>query len=470
MTDANTKACDACVIGAGPGGYVAAIRLAQLGLSTILVEREALGGVCLNWGCIPSKALIHAGKLFEHIKKAGEYGIAIPGEPTIDLATLVKWKDEVVGRLTGGIAQLMKANKVEVVSGEGLLEGPRTVAVGATKIRVAKGIILATGSRSIEIPNFAYDGREVHDNRSILALKKIPKRLVVIGGGVIGLEMGQFFAKIGTELSVVEMTPTLLPGVDPDLVKVVERTLKKAKAKLYLSTKAAGLERKDGGVVVLIETPAGKESIPADGVLVSVGRRPNSEKLGLDKVGVAVDKRGFVQVNDRLETNVAGIHAIGDLVGGPLLAHKASKEGIVAAEAIAGKKTRYDVRAMPAAIFTDPEIATVGLSDAEAKAAGFATKIGQFPFSALGRSQASGEMAGFVKLVSDAKTGVLLGAGIVGPGASDLIAECALAIELGATAEDLALTVHAHPTFAEGVMEAAEDVLGHAIHVPPKRA
>lgn len=465
------KRCDAVVIGAGPGGYVAAIRLAQLGQKTILVEREALGGVCLNWGCIPSKALIHAGKVVEQIRHAADMGITVGGEPAVDLKKLVSWKDGVVGRLTGGIGQLMKANGVEVVMGSATLTDARTVKVeGDDPCTIsARSILLATGSSSIQIPGFETDGELVHDNRTLLALETIPERLAVIGGGVIGLELGTFFSKVGSQVTVIELMDQLLPGVDPDLVKVVARELKKKKVKVHTKTKANGMKVVDGKAVLTIETPKGEQELEVDAVLVSVGRRPNSKGLGLEAAGVAVDERGFVKVNDRLETTAPGVYAIGDLCGGPLLAHKASKEGLVAADNIAGKDHVYDVRAMPGAIFTDPEVATVGLTDTEATAQDYTPDVGTFPFAASGRALSTGETAGFVKLVSDHETGAILGAGIVGPEASNLIAEVALAIELGATVEDLALTVHAHPTLPECIMEAAEGILGHPVHVAPSK-
>ncbi len=461
------RQADAVVIGSGPGGYVAAIRLAQLGKKTIVVERDKLGGVCLNWGCIPSKALIHAGHLVQQMRQAKTLGIGGVGEITVDLRKLVGWKDQAVDRLTGGVAHLLAGNKVEVVHGEARLRDARTVEVGEETIE-AGGIILATGSTPIELPGFEFDGKQVLSSRQILSLEEIPERLAIIGGGVIGLELGMFFQKLGTQLTVIELLDQLLPGTDPELVKVVTRTLKKAKTKIHLNSKATGLTRGADGVTLDIVTPKGEQAVEVDAVLVCVGRRPNSAGLGLEAAGVMLDQRGYVQVNQRLETTAPGIFAIGDLNGAPFLAHKASKEGVIAAEALCGKRVTWEVRAMPGAIFTDPEIATVGLTEEQASDAGYEPTVGRFPFAASGRALSTGETAGFVKIVGDAKTGLLLGCGIVGADASNLIGEVALAIELGARVEDVALTVHAHPTLPECIMEACEDNLGHAIHVLSK--
>lgn len=463
----NERKYDAVVIGAGPGGYVAAIRLAQLGKKTAVVERERVGGVCLNWGCIPSKALIHAASVMDEIVRASEIGIAAKGV-ALDYAKTQAWKDGVVKRLTDGIGQLLKANGVEVLSGTASFRSPTQIEVtgsGGKDLVAAGAFIVATGGKPFEVPGFPFDGKTVVTSKEALSWTEVPESLVVIGGGVIGLELGTVYAKLGSKVTVIEMMDQLLPGTDPDLVKVVARNLKKRGVDVYLKAKALGTKREKGRTAVEIEWEGKKESIPADKVLVAVGVRPNTEGLGLEKAGVRLSPKGFIQVNDRLQSSVPSIYAIGDVAGPPLLAHKASKEGVVAAEIIAGKEKRYDVRAIPGVIFTDPEIASVGLTEAQAKAAGHDLQVGTFPFTASGRGLSVGKNEGLVKVVGDRKTGRLLGLHVCGATASDMVAEGALAIEMGSSVEDLALTVHPHPTFSEGVMEAAEAALGHAIHV-----
>jgi dihydrolipoamide dehydrogenase len=458
---------DAVVIGGGPGGYVAAIRLGQLGKSVALVERANLGGVCLNWGCIPSKALVHAAKLYEEIAHADEIGIGVKGL-SIDLAKTQEWKREIVKKLTGGIGQLAKVAGVDVLKGEALFETPNRISVkksGAdTETIEFDAAIVAVGSKPIEIPGFSIDGKNVFDSKEALDWTDAPKRLVVIGGGVIGLEIGMIFQKFGSELTVVELTDQLLPGIDKEIAQTMERICRQKKIATHLSSKALGYFKKKGGLVVEIQTPKGKQEVPCDAILLAVGRRPDGTGLGLEKIGVNI-AQGMIPVNQKLQTNLPHIYAIGDVAGPPLLAHKASKEGLVAAEAIAGHAVEYDVRAMPAATFTDPEIATVGLTEAEAKSKGIDAFTGKFPFLASGRALSTRHTDGFVKVVGEKGTNLLLGVHIMGPSASDLIAEAALAIELGATVEDLALTVHPHPTLSEAVMEAAEGALGRAIHM-----
>ncbi|MBI3724057.1 dihydrolipoyl dehydrogenase [bacterium] len=483
------RSFDAVVIGAGPGGYVAAIRLAQLGKKTAIVERwPTLGGVCLNWGCIPSKAVIHAGELRSEIARAAAYGIGTGGMAPLDLAKLKAWKQGIVSKLTGGISTLMKANGIEVVRGTARLLGPTRVHVepppgsgtrggsGGAGIASpddneidAKNVILATGARPIELPFLK--GQRIWTSKEALDLDEIPRRLAIIGGGVIGLELGCAFLKLGTEeLTIVEMLPDLLPGTDPDLVRPVRRALKERKGvAILLETKAAGYEEKGAEARLKVDGKEGPKEIVCDRVLVAIGFRPNSEDLGLADAGVALDKRGHVIVDQRCRTNVPSIYAIGDLTGAPYLAHRASKQAMVAAEVIAGEPSAFDVQAMPAAIFCDPEIGTVGMTEAQAKEKGRELSIGTFPFSVLGRAIAQDQTDGLVKVVADKASGLLLGVGIVGPRASDLIAEAALAIEMGALAEDLALTVHAHPTFPEALLEATEDALGHAIHIAKKK-
>jgi dihydrolipoamide dehydrogenase len=465
---------DAVVIGAGPGGYPAAIRLGQLKVKTAIIEREYIGGVCLNVGCIPSKAVIHAAKMFDKMSHAEDLGISIPGKPTIDMKKLQTWKGGVVNKLTGGVRTLLKGNGVEIIEGSAKLEksgndGHRITVTGknGTQTIVTKNIVLATGSRPIEIPGFKVDNHRVIDSTGALALDSVPKRMVVIGGGYIGLELGMVYAKFGSKVTVVEALPRVLASMDKDCVAVVERKLKKMGVEVMANTKAKSWGDKGDRAVLTVELADGKTAtIDTDKILLSIGRRPNSEHLGLDTAGVALDKRGFVLADDHLRTNVAGIYAIGDLIGGMMLAHKATKEGEVVAEVIAGHKTAFDVRTIPAVVFTDPEIASTGLTEDEAKQKGHATlKVGKFPFAALGRALSVNDTEGFVKIVADGKTGELLGMHIVGNGAGDLISEGALAIEMGAVADDLRLTVHPHPTLSEAIMEASAVALGEAIHV-----
>ena len=465
---------DAVVIGAGPGGYPAAIRLGQLKVKTAIIEREYMGGVCLNVGCIPSKAVIHAAKTFEKLGHSEDIGIMIQGKPTLDMAKLQQWKNGVVTKLTGGVRTLLKGNGVTIVDGSATLgkpgpDGHRITVKTKTgeETIIAKNVVLATGSRPIEIPGFKIDQKRIIDSTGALALAAVPARMVVIGGGYIGLELGMVYAKFGTKVTVVEAMPRLLGTMDKDCVAVVERKLKKLGVEVMLDTKAKSWEDKGDRAVLTVELKDGKTAtVDTDVILMSIGRRPNSENLGLDAAGVALDKRGFVISDDHLRTNVGGIYAIGDLIGGMMLAHKATKEGEVVAEIIAGHKAAFDVRTIPAVVFTDPEIAATGLTEDEAKAKGHdKLKVGKFPFAALGRALSVNDTDGFVKVIADGVTGELLGVHIVGNGASDLIAEATLAIEMGAVADDLRLTIHAHPTLSEAMMEAAAVALGEAIHV-----
>ena len=463
---------DAVVIGAGPGGYPTAIRLGQLGVKTAIVEREYMGGVCLNVGCIPSKAVIHAAKTFEKIGHADTLGITV-GKPTIDMAKLQKWKGGVVTKLTSGVRTLLKGNGVEIFDGSARLgaagpDGHRITITGAkgTQTIIAKNVVLATGSRPFEIPGFKTDQKRILDSTGALALESVPARMIVIGGGYIGLELGMVYAKFGTKVTVVEALPSILASMDKDCTQVVARKLKKMGVEVLLEAKAKSWEDKGDRAVLTALLKDGKAAtIDTDVILVSVGRRPNSEDLGLAEAGVALDKRGYVIADDQLRTNVPGVYAIGDLIGGMMLAHKATKEGEVVAEIIAGHKAAMDVRTIPAVVFTDPEIASAGLTDEEARAKGHEVKIGKFPFAALGRALSVNDTEGFAKVVIDAKTEEILGVHIVGNGASDLISEAALAIEMGAVAQDLNLTVHPHPTLSEAVREAAAAALGEAVHI-----
>jgi len=462
-----TKTFDAVVVGGGPGGYVAAIRLAQLGKKTVLVEKESLGGVCLNWGCIPSKALIAAANLVEEIRGASERGIVV-GEPKLDVAKLREFKNAVVKKLVGGVGMLEKGNGVEVVKGTATFVAPNAIEVAAgdgAKTRIeAAAFVVATGARPVEIPGFAYDGKNVWSAKEAVDLPEVPKRLVCIGGGVIGMELGTVYAKLGSEVTFVEALPQILTGIDPDAVRLVQKGIRQRNGTVLVNAKASGWEKKGKALVVHAEVDGKAQDVECDRILVAVGFRPNSEGLGLEKVGVKVSPKGFVEVDERYRTNVPSIFAIGDLAGPPFLAHKASKEGEIAAEAIAGMKSVRDWVALPGAIFTDPEIGTVGLSEEEARKQGHDPIVGKFAFAALGRAIAIDRTDGFVKVVGDRKSKLLLGVTMAGPEAADLVAEAALALEMGAYLEDVALTIHAHPTLPEAFMEACKAALGEAIH------
>ncbi len=460
---------DVIVIGGGPGGYVAAIRARQLGLTALCVEKESVGGVCLNWGCIPSKALIAATGLVEKLKHAEVMGVQSQGV-SIDVAKMQEWKGGIVKKLTGGVSSLLKGNGADIAMGTAQLTGSNTLKVtgndgNTTDYRANKGIIVATGTEVIRIPGFEPDGKTVITAREAVSLTEAPKNMVLIGGGIIGLELGSVYQKLGTKLTIVELTDNLLPGTDPDLVKVVEKKLKKGGAEILTGAKATGCKVSGKTATVTVDIGGKEKSFKADKVLVAVGFKPNSKNLGLEKVGVALDERGHIQIDNKFQTNVAGIYAIGDVCGTPYLAHKASKEGEIAAEVIAGHASERDWKAMPAAIFTDPEIATVGLSETEAKAQGKKVQIGKMPFAASGRAMSVLETDGFVKTIIDAEDHRVLGVAIVGPEASDLISESALAMEMCAFAEDVALTIHPHPTLGEAVMESFKHSLKEAIHV-----
>jgi dihydrolipoamide dehydrogenase len=456
------------VIGAGPGGYVAGIRLGQLEKKTLVIEKQAPGGVCLNVGCIPSKALINAAKLYEKVGHAAGMGITAEGL-RVDVARMQAWKDSVVGKLTSGVKQLLKANGVDYRQGTASLLSPRTIrllpAGGGDEILVeCEHIVIATGARPVAIPVLPFDGDRVVDSTGALAFSEIPKRLVVVGGGYIGMEIGTLYAKLGSQVTFVEALPTILPGSEPECVQVVARKAKKLGIEILLGAKAKGLVDKDGGTAVAVETANGTVELPADKVLVSVGRRANLEDLGLEIAGVKT-ANGFITVDRQMRTSVPNIFAIGDVAGQPMLAHKASREAEVAAEVIAGHHAAMDAAVIPAVVFTDPEIASAGQTAEEAEKQGHKVKVGKFPFVALGRAIANYDTDGFTKVVMDADSGRLLGVHIVGQGAGDLISEAAVAIEMGAAAEDVGLTIHPHPTLSEGIMEASKAARGEAIHI-----
>lgn len=461
---------DVVVIGSGPGGYVAAIRSGQLGLKTAIIERDALGGVCLNVGCIPSKAMITATHLLhkaQHDFKT--MGLNIKGGIDVDMKTLVKWKQSVCDKMSGGVSQLLKGNGVTVIKGNAEFKNSKELKVGSEAI-TAKNFIVATGSRPIEIPGFPFDEKNICSSTGALAFDEIPKRVAVIGGGYIGLEISSYLRKLGTEVTVIEAQTSLLAGVvDPECAQVVTRKAERSGIIFKYGAKAKGQKKVANGYEVTFEINGKEEKIIVDKILVTVGRRPNGDQTNLKAAGVTVDERGFVKVNAQRKTNVPGIYAIGDICGQPMLAHKASHEGVMVAEIISGQNRVYDAKTVPAVVFTDPEIAAAGLTEAEARSKGYNDLlISKFPFAANGRAVSMQETDGFVKMIADKKTHVLLGVHIVGPEASNLISEAALAIEMGARLEDLALTIHPHPTLGETMMEAAEATLGHAIHIIQK--
>jgi dihydrolipoamide dehydrogenase len=459
---------EALVIGAGPGGYVAGIRLGQLKKKAVVVEKDKPGGICLNVGCIPSKALINAAKYYDKIKNHGaEIGL-YADNVRVDMGKMQSWKGEVVSKLTGGVRTLLKANGCDYRTGTARLVSRNTVeltdAAGAVTTIQADNIIVATGSRPIEIPGFKFDGKRIVDSTGALDFQTVPERFIVVGGGYIGIEIGTLYAKLGSKVTVVEALPSILTGNDPEIVQVVSRKLKKLGVEVMTGAKAKSWTEASGRAAVTLEVGGRDVTLEADKVLVAVGRRPNSEGLGLEPLGVKIEK-GFVVVDNKLRTNVPGIYAIGDVAGQPMLAHKASKEAEVAAEIIAGHRAEMDVRCIPAVIFSDPEVASAGITVEDAEKRGRKVKVGKFPFVALGRAIANADTDGFVKVVIDAETKEVLGIHVVGNGASDVIAEAALAIEMGALAEDIALTIHAHPTLPEAIMEAAKASLGEAIHI-----
>ena len=464
---------DLAVLGSGPGGYSAAFRAADLGLNVVLVERDAtLGGVCLNVGCIPSKALLHAAKVIADARDMAAHGVHF-GPPRIDLDALRGWKSKVVGQLTKGLEGLAKQRKVQVVQGVGSFTSPTTLAVtgsGGTTTIEFKQAIIAAGSEPVRLPGIPADPRII-DSTGALALLDIPTRLLVIGGGIIGLEMATVYMELGAKVTVVELTPDLMPGADRDLVKPLEKRLKAGLAGIMTGTKVAKVEASAAELTVYFEGAGAPASAPYDRVLVAVGRSPNGARIGADRAGVAVDARGFITVDKQMRTNVPHIFAIGDIVGQPMLAHKATHEGKVAAEVAAGHKAAFDARVIPSVAYTDPEVAWVGVTETEAKARGLAVEKGSFPWAASGRALSLGRSEGLTKLIIDPANGRVIGAGIVGVGAGDLIAEVALAIEMGCDAEDIGLTVHPHPTLSETVAMAAEMWAGTLtdLYVPKKR-
>ncbi|MGE3982551.1 MAG: dihydrolipoyl dehydrogenase [Dehalococcoidia bacterium] len=464
---------DVLVLGSGPGGYTAAFRAADLGRQVVLVERyPKLGGVCLNVGCIPSKALLHVAEVIAGAEALAEAGVAF-GAPKLDLARLRAHKDAVVGKLTGGLAQMAKQRGVSVVTGRGRFTGPKALAVETADGELAiafEHAIVAAGSRGMALPGLPEDPR-ILDSTSALALEDVPPRLLVIGGGIIGLELATVFAALGSEVTVVEMLDRLMAGPDPDLVRPLEKRIRGRWAGIHVGTRAAAIKPRADGLEVRFEGEQAPPPARFDRVLVAIGRRPNGDRIGAEAAGLRVDERGFIAVDERLRTNVAHIHAIGDVARAPLLAHKASHEGKVAAEVIAGLPSAFDTTVIPSVAYTDPELAWVGLGEAEAKARGLEVDVARFPWQASGRALGIGRAEGLTKLVFARDTRRLVGASIVGPHAGELISECALAIEMGADAEDVALTVHPHPTLSETVAFAAEVAAGTVtdLYVPKRR-
>src|SRR3954468_22445523 len=456
--------CDVVVIGAGPGGYSAAFRAADLGLRAVLVERyPALGGVCLNVGCIPSKALLHTASVMDAARALADHGIAF-GEPKLDLAKLRSFKDKVVGKLTGGLAAMAKMRKVTVMQGVAAFAGPHELSVDGKKLSFAHAII-AVGSQAAKLP-FLPDDARIVDSTGALTLPSVPKKLLIIGGGIIGLEVGTVYSALGTRLDVVEMMDGLMLGADRDLVAVWQKMNKPRFDNIMLKTKTSKVEASAKGLKVTFE---GAEPQTYDMILVSVGRTPNGKKIGADKAGVNVTERGFIETDSQMRTNVPHIFAIGDVTKNPMLAHKAVHEAHVAAEAIAGEKAHFDARVIPSVAYTDPEVAWVGLTEDEAKKAGTKVGVAKFPWAASGRAIANARDEGFTKLIFDADNHRVLGGGIVGTGAGGLISELALAVEMGADATDIGKTIHPHPTTSESVGMAAELYEGVCTDLPPQR-
>ena len=467
--DATHKA-ELVVIGAGPGGYTAAFRAADLGMDVVLVERSAvLGGVCLNVGCIPSKALLHAAKVIDDAAAMADHGVVF-GKPEIDAEKLRDWKNEVIGKLTGGLSTMAKQRKVRVIQATAKFEGDHRLRLDNDETIDFENCIIAAGSEPIMLPNVPEDPRIV-DSTGALELAPLPKKLLVVGGGIIGLEMACVYSALGTEVSVVELMDQLMPGTDKDLLRPFTKVVKDRYESIMLKTRVTGMRATESGIEVAFEGDGAPASGVYDRVLVAIGRSANGDKLDAARAGVAVDERGLISVDKQMRTNVKHIFAIGDLAGGPMLAHKATHEAKVAAEAAHGEKSYFDARTIPSVAYTDPEVAWVGLTESEAKDKGIAYEKAQFPWAASGRALSLGRGEGFTKLLFDPKTSRVLGGAIVGPAAGDLIAEIGLAIEMGADAADISLTIHPHPTLSETVAFSAEAFEGTLtdLYIPKKK-
>ncbi|EIA08749.1 dihydrolipoyl dehydrogenase [Flavobacterium frigoris] len=463
---------DVVIIGSGPGGYVAAIRCAQLGLKTAIIEKySTLGGTCLNVGCIPSKAMLASSHHYAEIAHFADHGIEVSGEVKVNLEKMVARKQAVVDQTSGGVKYLMDKNKITVLEGLGSFVDATHVAVakadGTSETVEAKNIIIATGSKPSSLPFIKIDKERIITSTEALKLKEVPKHLVIIGGGVIGIELGQVYLRLGAQVSVVEYMDRIIPGMDASLSKELTKVLKKQGMKFYVSHKVKSVERNGEGIVVQADNAKGETiTLEGDYSLVSVGRRPYTDGLNADKAGVKISDRGQVEVNDHLQTNIPNIYAIGDVVRGAMLAHKAEEEGTMVAEILAGQKPHIDYNLIPGVVYTWPEVAAVGQTEEQLKASGVEYKVGSFPFKALGRARASGDLDGFVKILADAKTDEVLGVHMIGARTADLIAEAVVAMEFKSSAEDIARMSHAHPTFAEAIKEAALAATeNRAIHV-----
>ena len=480
----NPIPADVVIIGGGPGGYVAAIRAAQLGLATVCVEMDkTLGGTCVNVGCIPSKALLTSSEHYEFARQhAAEHGITIAGGAlSLDLGTMLKRKDDVVGQNTRGIEFLFKKNKIAWAKGKGALRrgesglevsiAPSGTAAGGPPPKdniatySAKNVIIATGSVPIELPFLKFDEERILSNVGALTIPNVPRHLIVIGGGVIGLELGSVWRRLGAKVTVIELMPTILPGMDDDVVKECDRVFRRQGLELRTATRVVGGRRDGDRVIIDIENDGAKESLEGDYALVAIGRKPSLGGLDAAALGLNLGRRGEILVDDHMRTGVPNVYAIGDCVPGPMLAHKAEDEGVVAAENIAGQDARMHYKSIPNVVYTWPEVAAVGLTERQVKESGREYRVGRFPFSANGRARTMGESAGFVKFVTDARTDELLGAHLVGPNVSELVAEVVLGFEYRASADDIGITVHAHPTLAETTKEAALAALGRALHI-----
>jgi len=462
--------CDVAIIGGGPGGYVAAIRAAQLGLNTVCVEMDkTLGGTCVNVGCIPSKALLTSSEHYEFARlHAAEHGVKV-GDVSLDLATMMKRKDTVVGQNTKGIEFLFKKNKITWAKGRGTLRKDNVVDVagdnGKTESYRGKSVIIATGSVPVELPFLKFDEKRVLSNTGALTIPAVPRHLLVIGGGVIGLELGSVWRRLGAQVTVVELMPTILPGNDEEIIREADKVFRKQGLEIRTGTKVTSAKQEGSRVLVNVEKDGKAETIDADYVLVSVGRKPSLLGIDASALGLKLGKRGEILVDERMRTNLPNVYAIGDAVGGKLLAHKAEEEGVIASEVIAGHKVQMDYKSMPSVVYTWPEIATVGLAQHEVEASGRKYKVGRFPFSANGRARTAGETTGFIKFIADAETDELLGCHMIGANVSELIQEAVLAFEYRGSSEDIGITVHSHPTLSEAVKEAALGVLGRPIHI-----
>ncbi|MEK6672914.1 MAG: dihydrolipoyl dehydrogenase [Nitrospirota bacterium] len=457
------------VLGGGPGGYVAALKAAQLGAQVTVIESSEVGGTCLNWGCIPTKALLASAEALHKAKNLSDFGIELNGSVTPNLSMIMERKNKVVSTQVKGIRALFKNWGVELIEGRGRLTGPASLEVekkdGSTATIAADKIIIATGSRPAELPAFKFDGKNILSSNEALTITDIPKSMLIIGAGVIGCEFACIYNEFGTDVTMVEMMPRAVSTEDEEISELLAKKLKKKKIKLLTGVGVAKVEKTPDGMHAYLSD--GKE-MAAEKILVSIGRALNSDNIGLDSVGINRGKRGEIIVDNRMETNIKGVYAVGDVIGGMLLAHIASTEGIVAAKNICGRDATMDYSVVPAAIFTSPEIGSVGLRENQAADKGIKTRIGRFQFRALGKAHAIGEISGFVKIIADAGTDSILGAHIIGPHASDLVHEAAVAMKAGLKARDIAATIHAHPTLSEGLLEASEDVHGDSVHVPKK--